>query len=65
MAVSTSRSAADRLDIDLQSIRIVQATQETGSVTAASRALGLSQPAISQHLQRTENRLGMPLVTKM
>ncbi|WP_411700417.1 LysR family transcriptional regulator [Conyzicola sp.] len=51
--------------LDLQSVRIVRAIAETGSITAAARALGYSQPAISQHLQRTEVRLGMALVTRV
>lgn len=51
--------------LDLQSVRIVRAIAETGSITAAARALGYSQPAISQHLQRTEARLGLTLVTRV
>jgi DNA-binding transcriptional LysR family regulator len=54
-----------KLDIDLQSLRIVRAISETGSITGASRLLGYSQPAISQHLQRAESRLGMPLVVRL
>ncbi|MGV8897484.1 MAG: LysR family transcriptional regulator [Rhodoglobus sp.] len=54
-----------RLDLDLRSIRIIQAIEQTGSITAASRMLGLSQPAITQHLQRAEAKLGLPLVSKM
>ena len=51
--------------LDLQSVRIVRAIAESGSITGAARALGYSQPAISQHLQRTEARLGIPLVTRV
>ena len=51
--------------LDLQSVRIVRAISETGSITGAARALGYSQPAISQHLQRTESRLGLALVTRV
>ena len=51
--------------LDLQSIRIVRAIAETGSITAAARLLGYSQPAVSQHLQRTEARLALPLVTRV
>jgi len=51
--------------LDLQSVRIVRAIAETGSITGAARALGYSQPAVSQHLQRTEARLGMQLVTRV
>jgi molybdate transport repressor ModE-like protein len=51
--------------LDLQSVRIVRAIAETGSITGAARALGYSQPAISQHLQRTEARLGLALVARV
>ncbi|HEY5229452.1 MAG TPA: LysR family transcriptional regulator, partial [Galbitalea sp.] len=51
-------------DLDLHSIRIVRAIAETGTITGAARELGFSQPAISQHLQRTEARLGVPLVIR-
>jgi molybdate transport repressor ModE-like protein len=52
-------------ELDLQSVRIVRAIAEHGSITAAARMLGYSQPAVSQHLQRTERRLGVPLVTRV
>lgn len=51
--------------LDLQSVRIVRAIAETGSITGAARLLGYSQPAVSQHLQRTEARLSLPLVTRV
>jgi DNA-binding transcriptional LysR family regulator len=51
-------------DLDLHSIRIVRAIAEAGTITGAARELGFSQPAISQHLQRTEARLGVPLVIR-
>ncbi|MCU1558122.1 MAG: LysR family transcriptional regulator [Microbacteriaceae bacterium] len=51
--------------LDLQSIRIVRAIAESGSITGAARLLGYSQPAVSQHLQRTESRLSLPLVTRV
>jgi molybdate transport repressor ModE-like protein len=50
--------------LDLQSVRIVRAIADSGSITGAARALGYSQPAVSQHLQRAEARLGLPLVTR-
>ncbi|WP_213815974.1 LysR family transcriptional regulator [Glaciihabitans sp. dw_435] len=52
-------------DLDLHSLRIVRAIADTGSITAAARALGFSQPAVSQHLQRVEIRLGVPLITRV
>jgi molybdate transport repressor ModE-like protein len=51
-------------DLDLHSVRIVRAIAETGTITGAARQLGFSQPAISQHLQRTESRLGVALVIR-
>jgi DNA-binding transcriptional LysR family regulator len=51
-------------ELDLHSIRIVRAIAETGTITGAARQLGFSQPAISQHLQRTEARLGVALVIR-
>jgi molybdate transport repressor ModE-like protein len=51
--------------LDLQTVRIVRAISETGSITAAAKTLGYSQPAISQHLQRAESRLEVALVTKV
>jgi DNA-binding transcriptional LysR family regulator len=51
--------------LDLQSVRIVRAIAESGSITGAARALGYSQPAISQHLQRAESRLGLALVERV
>ncbi|MES2170950.1 MAG: LysR family transcriptional regulator [Actinomycetota bacterium] len=51
--------------LDLQSVRIVRAIADAGSITGAARALGYSQPAVSQHLQRAEARLGLPLVTRI
>jgi len=50
------------MELDLQTVRIVRAIADTGSITGAARMLGYSQPAVSQHLQRAETRLGLPLV---
>lgn len=52
------------LDVDSHALRIVQRINELGSITAAARSLGYSQPAVSQHLKRLEARLGLPLVVK-
>ncbi|TPX04190.1 LysR family transcriptional regulator, partial [Schumannella luteola] len=52
------------MDLDLQSVRIVRAIAEHGSISGAARALGYSQPAVSQHLRRAEQRLGVPLVVR-
>ena len=35
-------------DLDAHSLRVVKAISDTGSITAAARLLGYSQPAVSQ-----------------
>lgn len=52
------------LDIDLRTFMIVAAIEDAGSITGAAAILGYSQPAISQHLRRSEARLGVPLVQR-
>jgi len=52
-------------DLDAQTLRIVGAIAEHGSITAAAVALGFSQPAVSQHLRRAEQRLGLPLAERV
>ncbi|HEX7835259.1 MAG TPA: LysR family transcriptional regulator, partial [Pseudolysinimonas sp.] len=54
----------DVSELDLHSVRIVRAIAEHGTISAAARALGYSQPAISQHLRRAEARLGVPLLVR-
>lgn len=51
-------------ELDPLTLRLVRAVLEHGSLTAAARELGYSQPAASQHLQRTERRLGLALVER-
>ncbi|MDM4761844.1 LysR substrate-binding domain-containing protein [Galbitalea sp. SE-J8] len=50
--------------LDLHTLRIVRALAATGTLTAAARDLGYSQPALSQHLARAEARLGVPLLER-
>ncbi|HEX5676888.1 MAG TPA: LysR family transcriptional regulator [Alcanivorax sp.] len=45
----------------LQELARFRAVYEHGSLSAAARALGLSQPALSRSLQRLEQRAGAPL----
>lgn len=52
-------------DFDIQSLRIVRAVADTGSITGAAATLGFSQPAISQHVRRLETRLGLALVERV
>ncbi|MDR5699087.1 LysR family transcriptional regulator [Agromyces aerolatus] len=61
MTDSTERLA---FAIDLQTVRIVHAVAEHGSLTAAATALGYSQPAVSQQLRRFEDRTGVALVER-
>jgi len=49
---------------DLLSLRIVRAIAEHGTISEAARVLGYSQPALSQHLTRTQTRLGLALVIR-
>ena len=48
-------------DLDLKDLRLVRAIAEQGGVTKAARHLHLSQSAVSHHLSRVEERLGVPL----
>lgn len=48
-------------NFNLRHLRAYRAVHETGSIRAASDAVHLSQPAITQALARLETRLGAPL----
>lgn len=50
--------------IDVHSLRILVAIDQGGSISAAARSLGLSQPTVTQHVQRLEERLGAALVAR-
>ena len=45
----------------MQTLRVVKAIADEGSITAAAAALGYSQPALSQQMKRLEQRLGVPV----
>ncbi|MBF4636104.1 LysR family transcriptional regulator [Agreia pratensis] len=60
----TSRSAV-AADLDSQTLRVIRAIADRGSITAAAAALGYSQPAISQSIKRLEEKLGMPVLTRV
>ncbi|MCC1481792.1 LysR family transcriptional regulator [Roseibaca sp. Y0-43] len=49
-------------DDRLIAMRVFQAVAETGGFTAAARALGVSQPFVSQTIARLEERLGVSLL---
>lgn len=50
--------------LDAAALRLVRAVRDTGSVTAAARALGLTQPAASQQLRAVERAVGTPVVVR-
>ena len=50
--------------IKLRHIRLFLAVADQGSLTAAARALGLSQPALSKSLSELETLLAAPLFTR-
>ncbi len=50
--------------LDAAALRLVRAVRDTGSVTAAARELGLTQPAASQQLRAVERVVGTPVVVR-
>jgi molybdate transport repressor ModE-like protein len=60
----TDQSLVDD-SIDAHALRVVKAIADHGSVTAAARSLGYSQPAVSQQLRRLERRAGLPLIERV
>lgn len=62
---SAMTDVSDDPVLDVQSLRIVKAVADEGSITAAAEALGYSQPAVSQQLKRLEQRLGIAVVERV
>ena len=58
-------SGIDDPEFDVQSLRIVKAIADEGSLTAAALLLGYSQPAVSQQIRRLERRLGLAVVERV
>ncbi|HEV7718320.1 MAG TPA: LysR family transcriptional regulator [Arsenicitalea sp.] len=52
------------MDITLKQLQIFQAVVIAGSITKASRRIGLSQPSISQQLAKLEEKLGSQLIQR-
>ena len=52
-------------DLDSQTLRVIRAVADKGSITAAAASLGYSQPALSQSIRRLEEKLGMPVLTRV
>ncbi|MGL4176949.1 MAG: LysR family transcriptional regulator [Dermatophilaceae bacterium] len=51
-------------DLEPQSVLVFRQVARLGSMTAAARELGWTQPAISQHVKRLERQLGTPLLLR-
>ncbi|AOZ00985.1 hypothetical protein BKK81_18335 [Cupriavidus sp. USMAHM13] len=51
--------------LDLRLLRSLMAVARHGGVTAAADALGLTQPALSQHLRELAAQLGVPLFARV
>ncbi len=49
------------MELDLRHLRLVVAVADQGSLSAAARALGTSQPTVSNQLRRIEETLGTEL----
>lgn len=52
------------MEIDLRHLRLVTVVAEQGSVTKASAALGMAQPALSAQLNRIDQALGGPVFVR-
>ena len=50
--------------LDSSELRVIHTLAQTGSLTRAAEALGLSQPAVSQRIKRVETRLGVPIIER-
>lgn len=50
--------------VNLRQIRMIQAILQEGTVTAASKKLFISQPALSQVIKNVEDEIGAPLFEK-
>ena len=52
------------MGFSVQGLRVFVCILEHGSLSAAGRGLGMSQPAVSNHLHALEERFGVPLVAR-
>ena len=50
--------------LEVGSLRMLRAIADAGTITGAASLLGLSQPAVSQHVRRLERRLGTALLDR-
>jgi len=52
------------MSLSIQSLRVFLCILEQGSLSAAGRELGMTQPAVSNHLHALEERFGIALLTR-
>lgn len=55
------RPTDDLRTIELRHLNLLAVIAETGTITAAARRLGITQPSLSQQLKLLERRVGTPL----
>jgi molybdate transport repressor ModE-like protein len=51
--------------LDVRRMQMLQAVARAGSVSAAARTLGYTQPAVSHHIARLEEEVGTALLTRL
>jgi molybdate transport repressor ModE-like protein len=51
--------------LDVRRLQMLRAVARAGSVSAAARALGYTQPAVSHHIARLEAEVGTALITRL
>jgi molybdate transport repressor ModE-like protein len=51
--------------LDVRRLQVLRAVAREGSLSAAARALGYTQPAISHHVARLEEEVGTALLTRL
>jgi molybdate transport repressor ModE-like protein len=47
--------------LELRRLLVLQAVARHGSLSAAARQLGYTQPAVTHHIRRLEREVGTPL----
>lgn len=60
----TRSSRGRALHLDVESLRVFRELVAQGGFTAASKKLGITQPAVSLKIRRLEERIGMSLILR-